>query len=122
MRAGGSRELPSVLQLYDTGVNESKDKGECIALKHFREPLALIFFSATSVEANIARAAGHEPKRLPSRGAGRFGLAPVSGGDVSQKIIEYLGGERLVVGIAADQVPLIKAFVDRIVGNTFTIA
>ena len=54
--------------------------------------------------------------------ASEAALHGLLGGDVSQKIIEYLGSERLVVGIAADQVPLVKAFVDRIVGNTFAIA
>jgi len=65
--AGGSRELPSSVQLYGPGVNEPKAMGEYIALRRFREPPVLLFLGGTSDEANVARAAGDVPKRLPSR-------------------------------------------------------
>jgi len=67
LATSGSRELPSVMQLYGSGVNESKAMGECIAPKRFREPPVFIVFSGINVVANPARAAGHAPKRLPSR-------------------------------------------------------
>ena len=67
MRAGGSRELPSAVQLYGPGMNEAKAMGECIALRRFREPPVLTVFSGIGVLANVARAAGRGPKRLPSR-------------------------------------------------------
>jgi hypothetical protein len=42
--AGGSRELPSAVQLYEPGANESNAMGEYIALRRFREPPVLIRF------------------------------------------------------------------------------
>ena len=67
LKAGGSRELPSVMQLYEPGVNESEATNVWIALGRFREPPAFTRFGRTSHEAKIARVAGHAPKRLPSR-------------------------------------------------------
>jgi hypothetical protein len=46
VKAGGSREQPSVMQLYESGVDDSKATGKWIALDCFREPPAFVSFPA----------------------------------------------------------------------------
>jgi hypothetical protein len=42
-------------------------------------------------------------------------------GNVSQEITKYLRSEVLVIGIAADQIPGVIAFVNRIIGDTLQL-
>ena len=65
-----NRRLPRTSQRDATlwaGFKRIEATGEYLALRRFREPPVLIFFGGTSYEANVARAAGDAPKRLPSR-------------------------------------------------------
>ena len=64
-----NRRLPLTTQsdaALWAGCKRIEATGEYIALRRFREPPVLIFLGGTSDEANVARAAGDVPKRLPS--------------------------------------------------------
>ena len=65
METGGSRELPSAMQLYGPGVNEPKAAGKIIALGRSREPPALTGFGWIRVATKIRGATGCGQKRLP---------------------------------------------------------
>ena len=67
MKTGGSRERLNAMRPLWAGRKRIEATGEYIARRRFREPPVLIFLGETSDEANVARAAGEVPKRLPSR-------------------------------------------------------
>jgi hypothetical protein len=65
VKAGGSRELPSAMQLYWPGVNESKAACEYIALRRFREPPAFLFFRRHQRQDKCGEGGGIRAKAAP---------------------------------------------------------
>ena len=70
VKAGGSRELPSAMQLYGLGVSESKPTCVYIALRRFREPLVFIFFQRDKRRGECRKGGGSRAKAAPLQAMG----------------------------------------------------
>ena len=71
VKSGGSRELPSAMQLYDPGVNESKATREWIASTRFREPPVITRFDGISAKTKCCEGGGTRAKAAPLQAAGQ---------------------------------------------------
>ena len=68
--AGGSRELPSAMQLNKPGANESKAIGEYIALRRFREPPVFTSFRRDQRWGEYCEGGGWRAKAAPLQALG----------------------------------------------------